>query len=61
MTNPTAQEALARQVATIIGPASAAAMALTESERRRQAGEAVQIFSHQKSWFVGPVPSAAPR
>jgi len=49
------EEALARQVADIIGPNSAAALALAELKRRRDAGEAVQIFSHQKSWFVRPV------
>ena len=47
-------EELARKSAHILGESSAAARALVELERRRAAGETVEIFNHQQSWIVGP-------
>lgn len=47
-------EELARKSAHILGSSSAAARALEELDRRRAAGEAVEIFNYRKSWIVGP-------
>lgn len=48
------EETLARRVAQICGPHSAAAQALNLLDRRRAAGEAVVIVQHQKAWIVAP-------
>ena len=56
-----ANEPLARKVAYIIGPSSAAAEALAELERRREAGEDAEIFYvvGGSGWIVGPRPAAS--
>ena len=56
-------ETLARRAAHILGAASGAAKAIAELERRRSAGEAVDIFQHARTWIVGPasVPSSDPQ
>lgn len=50
----TDREQLARRVAQVVGPESAAAAAIAELERRRSAGEVVEIFRINGSWIVGP-------
>lgn len=52
-------EELARKSAHILGASSAAARALEELDRRRAAGETVEIFNYRKSWIVGPPLEAA--
>ena len=47
-------EELARRCAHIIGPFSAAALALQELDRRRKAGEEVRIYQTGRSWVVVP-------
>ena len=47
-------EELARSVSAILGPASATSRALAELERRRAAGECVEILEFRGSWIVGP-------
>jgi len=43
-----------RRVARIIGPCSAADLALAELDMRRRAGEDVAIYQTPSSWVVGP-------
>lgn len=49
-------EELARRVAWVTGDASAAAQAISDLDRRREAGENVIIFRGANCWFVGPDP-----
>lgn len=49
-----ADEAAVRQLASVIGPCSAADRALAELDMRRRAGEAVSIYQSQSFWVVGP-------
>lgn len=49
-------EELARKSAWILGPASAAAQALKELDRRRAEGENVHIISQGSYWLVGQTP-----
>jgi hypothetical protein len=48
-------EALARQVASILGELSGAGRAIQELERRRQTGEDAVIFLHNNTWLVAEV------
>jgi len=50
----TDDEGLARRCAHILGGFSAAALALQELDRRRDAGEEVRIYQTGRSWVVGP-------
>lgn len=47
-------ETLANRSANILGPSSAAWLAMDELERRREAGEAVDIWLVGYRWIVGP-------
>ena len=47
-------EELARSCAHIIGPFSAAALALQELDSRRKAGEEVRIYQTGRLWVVRP-------
>ncbi len=47
-------EELARKSAEILGASSAAALAVQELDRRRSAGEDVEIISYLRRWIVGP-------
>lgn len=49
----TDDEGLARRCAHILGGFSAAALALQELDRRRDAGEEVCIYQTGRSWVVG--------
>jgi hypothetical protein len=49
-----ADEEAVRRVALIIGPCSAADMALAELDMRRRAGQDVTIYQTPSSWIVGP-------
>lgn len=49
-------EARAREIANIIGPSSAVALALDQMERRRADGEDVYLWLCGGSILVGPVP-----
>lgn len=51
------EEDAARRIAEIIGPASAAALAIANLEQRRTAGEDAVIWRDGKRWIVGPRPS----
>lgn len=48
----------ARRVAHIIGPMSAAALALAEAEDRRAKGEDAVILRRGERFLVGPRPAA---
>lgn len=48
-------EALARQLADILGPSSAAAQAVAELDRRRRNGEDAFIARLGKTWLVVPM------
>lgn len=47
------QEALARHMASIMGRCSAASEAISDLERRRQAGEAPIVYFCRGRWLVG--------
>ena len=53
-------ERQAERAAHILGPSSAAAMALADLKRRRVAGESACLFWTGYSFVVGPDPSAPP-
>jgi hypothetical protein len=48
---------IARRVAKIIGPYSAAAMALAELDARTERGENVSLYTSGNSFVVGPLPT----
>lgn len=50
-------EELARIVAAMLGPSSAAAKALAELEQRRASGEDAIILKDDRLWIVGPIPT----
>jgi hypothetical protein len=52
-------EELARRSAHILGPSSAAYLALAELERRRALGEPCEIFDYQRRWIVVSTACAA--
>lgn len=49
-----ADEAAVRRIAAVVGPCSAADLALAELDMRRRNGEDVMIFQTPSSWVVGP-------
>lgn len=49
-----ADEDAVRRIAEVIGPCSAADLALAELDMRRRNGEDVMIFQTPSSWVVGP-------
>lgn len=49
-----ADEDAVRRIAAVIGPCSAADLALAELDMRRRNGEEVMIFQTPSSWVVGP-------
>lgn len=53
LNEPSRDEALARNVAHIIGDQSAAALALRDLDKRRATGQGAWITNVGKSWFVG--------
>lgn len=55
-----ANEEAVRRIAHVIGPCSAADMALAELDMRRREGQSVAIFQTPSSWVVGPAPEVAP-
>lgn len=55
---PVTEEVL-RTTAAIVGPHSAAASALKDADRRRQAGEVVEFFQVGHTIFVHGAPKAA--
>jgi hypothetical protein len=58
---PTRAEFLARRVAVIVGPNSAAAAALTELSRRKERGENVELTKTDGVWVVGPKAASEPQ
>jgi hypothetical protein len=52
-------EKQAQEVARIVGPTSAVALALSELERRRAAGEDVYLWWVASSVVVGPIPTTS--
>lgn len=53
---PTADEIdLARRIAYILGPSSAAADAVADYAKRAEAGERPICIQHGGSWFVMPI------
>lgn len=52
-------EEVVKMTAKVVGPQSAAAQALTDADRRRQAGETVTFFKAGRSIFVRGAPASA--
>ena len=52
-------ERIVRRIAGIMGQSSAAAQAIRDFERRRNAGEMVAFYRQGRAWVVGPDTSEA--
>lgn len=56
LTSQSSFEEIARKVAHVIGPSSAAALALDHLEKLREQGKEAEIFFTKGSWIVQETP-----